>query len=772
MTAQWRRRLLLCAFGAWAVLVLSQYYSQALGAMVVRRLPSLPQFTGAAVPVVFIAALAAVLRVLRRRSRERRSAWSDSFTRSLPAACLAAGGVLAVPWALLHERLSAGISGFGVPGWPWMGEAFGRAVSALGGAAFVGAAAVVAGELTLRLLRVPTAGRCERAVLALATGAGVLSYAFLLAALGGGYRPAAVAGIIALALLGGAAVLHRPRRSGLTLERPLPNPVTTPLPAAWVSVTLVALAYAAINALAPEREYDALWYHLQLPRLWLEQGRPVDVVAEYVSLYPLTWELLFGAGLVMGGPIAAKLLHFACLPALALLVSQAARRYVPSAWPLAAASIVVLTPTLLWEASTTYVDLALSLHSAAACYALARHAETRNRSWALLAGLLFGVAAATKHLGIVVTAAALATFVVFARDGSRWRVLRRGGLIVLIAALVPTPWYLRSWLASGNPVFPEMFSLFGAAPPERWDEWSERGLAAFKAHFGRGHSPRDLLLLPWDVTVHGALFGGALGPLFLVLLPAMVFAARSTALRALAFGAFGYVAVWASPVSSLQLRFLMPVVPPLALLAAAALDTIAASTAARSRGRVLVAAMAIALLTLNLPPFVPLHEADRVGWDGWLTHVLRGVPVGVVTGHRSEVEYLRREVTSFGAWQAINERTPADARVLAFSGGDHFYTQRRRIAHDATVARPAVWGAPAAHISEGVEALRRLGLTHILYDRRELARPETAGLAIASPAVQQACVPEYDDGRYWVCRLDYSRLPQSAGERVATASRP
>ena len=41
---------------------------------------------------------------------------------------------------------------------------------------------------------------------------------------------------------------------------------------------------------------------------------------------------------------------------------------------------------------------------------------------------------------------------------------------------------------------------------------------------------------------------------------------------------------------------------------------------------------------LNLPPFVPLHEADRVEWTGWLTHVLRKPP----TPRRVEVLHVHR----------------------------------------------------------------------------------------------------------------------------------
>jgi hypothetical protein len=374
-----------------------------------------------------------------------------------------------------------------------------------------------------------------------------------------------------------------------------------------------------------------------------------------------------------------------------------------------------------------------------------------------VAALQFGLAASTKHLGVFVTMIALGVFVL--ADRRRRDVqpaIGPAALIGLLAAALPAPWYLRAWLRSGNPVFPEMFALFGAFPPERWDAISEQGLAHFKAHFGMGRSPLALLALPWNVTVHGALFGGSLGPLFLVLLPILLFARRQeAAVRWLTWGILAYVALWASPVSSFQLRFLMPIVPAMALLAAAALDR---ASLWRSNvfphGTGIVPAGVMCLALLNLPPFTPLHEADRAGWEGWLTHVLRKSPNAVVAGRESQAVYLQRAVPSSGAWQWINRTLPADARVLALSGGDQLYAARPRLSHDATIARAAVWGVPEQPVDATLAELRRLRITHILFDRRELSRVKAGAPAIAAPELQRACVREYDDGRYWVCRLD------------------
>ena len=153
-----------------------------------------------------------------------------------------------------------------------------------------------------------------------------------------------------------------------------------------------------------------------------------------------------------------------------------------------------------------------------------------------------------------------------------------------------------------------------------------------------------------------------------------------------------YAAFWASPISSYQMRFLMPVVAPMALLAAAGLDAVAQAAGEwHRRGRQLVIAAAFAVAFLNLPPFIRLHERDRQGWADYVTHVLRQSPVAVVAGRESEVSYLRRELPTFAAWQFINTDLPDDARVLTFAGGDQFYGRRRRISHDATIARSRHW---------------------------------------------------------------------------------
>jgi 4-amino-4-deoxy-L-arabinose transferase-like glycosyltransferase len=744
---------------AWACFVLAHYYVQLLRAVWTLGVPSGRAAIAAALPLLLLGGGILFIRGVassRAFASVPHAAPFQPWTGRVAAATVVCSAALTVPWLLMWPRLAGAVSHLAVPGLPWIGEAAGRAAIAVTGATLVGAATVSAGAMVLRILKCRFTSRTEHVLFAAVSGVAVIAYSSFLLAVFRIYHPISVALLISAALAAGVPGACR------IAERAVPLPTCRrrrALP--WLALIVVGLGYGLVAALSPEKEYDALWYHLNLPRIWLDAGHPVDLIEEYISLYPLTWELMFAAGMTLGGVVGAKLLHFACLPLLGLVVWHTARRFFPGVSAAAAVAFVVTTPTVLWESSTAYIDLALALHAAAACYALARYAEQGERAWGGVAALQFGLAAATKHLGVIMAIVALALYVFW---GSRVRhsmrqALGRALVIGLVAAVVPSPWYVRSWIASGNPVFPEMFGVFGASPPERWDAATEQSLDKFKARFGMGRTPGDLATLPWDVTVHGASFGGALGPVFLVLIPGLLCVRRlRRGVPWLAAGIVSYVAVWASPISSYQLRFLVPIVPALALLAAASLSGLTVRAAESMRlGPPILAAAVLILGVTNLPPFTRFHEADRRGWSGWLTHVLRDSPLRVVVGRESEAAYLAREVPSFGVWRWINTHLPADVRVLATVGGDHLYADRARIPYDATIARPAVW-VGAHEIDNAAAAQRRLGITHVLFDRRELSRLSPDSSVLASPAFQQACATEYADGRFWLCRIDYSRL--------------
>jgi hypothetical protein len=672
--------------------------------------------------------------------------------------------VVAVYYRQLWILLAAGPSSWSLPevgqslrwnGVPFVREAAARAASGVLAAAAVILAVWASGRLVSRWTVPPDATGAERRIVEFSTGVGVFAYAlFALALAGWLVRPVVAAATLLLAIVGAVlwVVERRSFRPGAAdpLRARFGGALRTWARAPWIWLAAAACILAFLCALAPEVEYDALWYHLELPRRWIQAGRPVDDVNEYVSLYPLTWELIFGAALTLGGDVGPKLVHWITLPLSALVAAWLARRVDIAGGGTGnrsgevaalAAALVVTAPSVFWEATTAYIDLALAFHAAVAVYALVRAYGGGSRRWITVTAIQLGLCCATKHLGLVIAACTLTVWLAAHVRSSR---LAPGAFastlwMGVVAMLIPLPWYVRAALASGNPVFPELYGVFGAYPPERWNSTVDHALALFKDRFGRPRTVWNLLTLPWDMTMHAARYGGALGPVMLAFVPGTFVAiARSPVARALAAGAALYFAVWASPISSYQLRFLVPFwVVAAAVVASGMQITIEAAGRTNRTVRTAVVAGIAVLLALNLPPAIPLHEGDRVGWSGWLTHVIHDIPAAVVAGGISREAYVDKQVRSAEAWRWIDANTPRGTRVLTFVGGDQFLADRARLWSETPVGRQVTWDAPD-DVDQLIRRLHSLGIGYVLVQKPILRAPEFADLLLLRPEVLEA----------------------------------
>jgi len=707
--------------------------------------------------------------IAERETGNRTDAHSSGSGALLVTSLVWGASVLGIYYEQLWVLLAAGPQGWDVlqplrelsaTELPYFREAAQRALSGIVSAMLVVSAMLAAGISLDRWLMPPGLAWYERAVVRFANGAGALSAGLLLLAFAGAYRPEVVRAIVGCLAIAAVAIGARTWR-----RTRLPDWHRPALGAAsawpWVALTALSAAFAFISALAPETEYDALWYHLELPRRWLAAGRPVDDVHEYISLYPMTWELLFGAALAWDGAVAARLLHWTTLIACGVLSASFSTRALGLSTGWIAAAIFVTAPTVFWEATTAYVDLALAMHGALAAGALWRSTRDDDWRWLALAGVQFGLACATKHLGLVIATVAIGAFVIarFRRD-EPGRLARRVVLLSVLTLFVPSPWYVRSWIASGNPVFPEMYAIFKARPPERWNDSTEEALGTFKAHFGRPRTPRTIATLPWDMTMHSYRYGGTLGPFVLLLLPAVFMVGRrQPPARWLLGCGIVYLLIWASPISSYQLRFLVPWWLFMSALIAAAVGVLT-SGAARvwQSGRLVTHVGLAAVAFMNLPPFTALHERDREGWTKWLTQVVHRLPIEVVAGATSGDAWLRRQIRSYPAWQFLNDHAPPDARVLTFFGGDHFYAERARLWSEAPAARPVTWDAMDGTGRDVIDGLHRLGITHLLVPQRWPSRTEHHDrLVLLQPEVLSRFPVIFEDFWTAIYRVDAPR---------------
>jgi hypothetical protein len=267
------------------------------------------------------------------------------------------------------------------------------------------------------------------------------------------------------------------RRTGFA--RVIPSGPLTVVEASSLLIVLIAGGLGAADLVVkPTQNFDSLAYHLPVMARWVSSGslelfRALGQIALYPSHYELLCTLLV---LPTGQDLLVSLPNLLAWLQLALAIVLLARRLGASGEAGAvAAALVVATPSVLSRLDAVQPDIALAATFLTALgFGLRPSGPGRRLDVAVIA-LTFGILAGLKLSGPVYVLLLLPGLVLGA--GLRWqpaaRVLRRlnpaspgVGLrfalaIAAFAGAVGLAWYLRNWIALGNPFGDLQIALAG-----------------------------------------------------------------------------------------------------------------------------------------------------------------------------------------------------------------------------------------------------------------------------------------------------------------------
>jgi hypothetical protein len=325
------------------------------------------------------------------------------------------------------------------------------------------------------------------------------------------------------------------------------------------------------------------------------------------------------------------------------------------------------------------------------------------------------------------------------------RALSQVAAFAAVAALVAAPWYAKSAVWTGNPVYPFAYSLFGGK------YWSEAQAIPYQEHqleFGVGsppppaerarlgllartfsgpRSPANLLLAPWNLVMRPtefevvgisplyAVFATGIGPLFLALLPLLALSRSPRPLRwSLAFLAPSWVA-WLMLMQ--YNRYLVPTLVFAALPVGHALAALPPSGLGRALPRVVAwtwGALALGYAVLGV----------------WASGAWQ-VSLGLI----GRQEYLEGRSECYRMAEWVNRVTPPDAKIALYSEPRGFYLDREYLWAEAGHSGLIDY----AHIRSGADLQRefgRIGITDILYCRLPRA-PDLFDLPPIGPALAE-----------------------------------
>jgi preprotein translocase subunit SecG len=432
---------------------------------------------------------------------------------------------------------------------------------------------------------------------------------------------------------------------------------------------LFVLAFTLVSAAAPPVAKDTLLYHFAVPKNFIAAGNNAVIegnIASYLALgteMHVVWAMLLGNYFSLrAGEVAASVTVFAFFPLLLLAIYGWARELeLSKTWATIAALLVATIPTAYHVAANSYIDLALALYITLAIHAVGRWWRDSNNEWLFYAALCLGAALASKLTTLFAVIALGLVILLRARDAQNSEtqgqnsnsLLLKGFAALAVAGILASPWYLKTWAATGSPVFPFYMNVWKGVAPG-WDV--ERSVlfqiinSKYGNYLGNG---LDYLVAPLTVSLFAQpeiprTFDGVLGAAFLFGLPLIIWAYRRYGLRPelnVALIASGVLFLfWLF--TSQQLRYLLPIFPALAVSICFSAHLISQENKAWRQA-----------LTGILIFIAAVSGSVSLAWFAQKN------PLPVAFGGESREAYLTRRIDYYPYYQIVNNELPPDAKV-------------------------------------------------------------------------------------------------------------
>jgi hypothetical protein len=540
------------------------------------------------------------------------------------------------------------------------------------------------------------------------------------------------------------------RDHGLKIRWPMTSAALLP---AVVVIALAACSAPGVLWLTEFAGYDALAYHLQLPKEWLALGAITPVEHNVYSALPSGVEGAYlHLGVLMNGVAAAgpacQWLHVLMTFGVAIMLGRLTRSILGAPFGVLAAGLFLATPWTIIVGSLAYNEMAALLMLMGMIALLDELAESPICTTSLIAWLAAAsMMSKMSSVGLIVLPICTCL---------AWALIRghRRSLAGAMAAGIGTgliglaPWLVGNAMVLGQPVFPFGTSLFGSAhwTAEQVANWNaghvgglsigERMSAAWHQLFWYGIGPApstepwraQWTILPWLAIAAGCVAGGLSRHRAWTIRPIVIL------LLQFAFWLF---------MTHVKSRFMIPAGPVACLLIAIACEAIVSRLRARAQtsrtrpntGTIIV--MVVILIWSAMPIAIFRHEGARNG----AADPLRGVGMTKVFSGDAGADPEQRAIARTRLPSAyINEVFTDDEHVLLIGHAAPLYMRNDRVTYTTVWDRGPMSRLLNSQVrrnsplrDEDIRAaLLGDGFTHALVQYPMLARWHSSGWSDAS----------------------------------------
>jgi hypothetical protein len=502
-------------------------------------------------------------------------------------------------------------------------------------------------------------------------------------------------------------------------------------------ILLLASAEILMN-MTPPFCRDGLIHHLAIPKLWLKHGGIYEIPWADFSYYPMNINLLYYACLYFNNDVAPKFIHMFFGLGTGYWVYIYLKKRFDFICGLLGALIFISTPIVVWLSTSVYIDLGMTFFTTASVLSLInwRDSGYRRLLWLIVSSICMGIAVGSKYNALIAWCILnLMVVLIYVRDTRRQLSSIKFGLLYFcVTALVASPWYVKNFLLTGNPFYPlfnNYLNLFGNQPVK---EIIENHIVNRPARIGffqlrhvlYGESFSETLLIPIRMFFQGddnsyQYFQGRLNPILILFAP-FVLLKKTNAKDHLIFALFSiFFIIVAYFTTEKQVRYILPVLPFLSILAVAGIKNLddklkeySFFLSSRQNGslktilRIVMLYGISVLLMMNLVYIKKRFEDIK--------------PVGYILKKESKDEFLSRLLSHYDTVKFVNANLPEDAVVFTIFFGRRGYYFDREYKNDPQFGTGKLGELVKTSSNEDDfdRTVKSIGATHIII-RQELA---------------------------------------------------
>ncbi|MDP2939640.1 MAG: hypothetical protein Q8O13_06170 [Candidatus Omnitrophota bacterium] len=461
-----------------------------------------------------------------------------------------------------------------------------------------------------------------------------------------------------------------------------------------LAILLVQVIFSLFGALAPPTDWDGLAFHLMQPKSYLAHINLTYNFLPSFLTFPKNAEMLYLLGMGLKSDILAKLINFAMGIMLAISIFSFSRKYFSFNVCLLASTIFYTMPIVGGYLSTmAFVDLFVYFYEFLAIYAFFNWWDTSKKFWLVIAGIMIGFSMGVKYLSIVSFSLIVLGIIikVLFIDKKNLNFLFSQLLVFIpLAVLIPSYWYIRNFISTGNPFWPIFYRIFGGLhlTPE-YLKYMEYALLKY----GIKRTLINYLLLPWYLTFNPDKFGGSyLNPLFFVFLPVLLFfKEKKRIIIHLLFFSGLYLTVWFWFLSQQQ-RFLPAIITLLSICTAYAIERVIAFDIKFKKVIYIIIFSWFLISTIN----IILDHKDKIP---------------VILGMQTTKSYLSKKLNFYQDIDFINHNLPKDSNILLIDFECCYYLERKFTYGDLGHQTHILY--KNYDVDSLMMYLKELGITHI-----------------------------------------------------------